>query len=80
MKNNVIPILEPMHTNIINFFCARVYHFFRINIVLMNGCFYNGPVIWPRSVLMVEEVCNGPRQSRGPLQTSEAIITRNEDI
>ena len=24
---------------------------------------------------MVEEVCNGSRQRRGPLQTSEAIIT-----
>ena len=44
-------------------------------IVLMNGCFYNGPVICPRSVIMVKEVCNGPRQRRGPLQTSEAIIT-----
>ena len=44
-------------------------------IVLMNGYFYNGPVICPRSVITVEEVCNGPRQRRGPLQTSEVIIT-----
>ena len=46
-----------------------------LTIVLMNGYFFNGPVIYPRSVIMVKEVCNGPMQRRGPLQTSEAIIT-----
>ena len=46
-----------------------------ITIVLINECFHNGPVICPRSVIMAKDVCNGPRQRRGPLQTSEAIIT-----
>jgi len=44
-------------------------------IVLMNGCFYNGPVICPRSVIMARGGCNGPRQRRGPLQPPRAIIT-----
>lgn len=43
--------------------------------VLRNGCFHNAPVIYPRSVIMASDVCNGPRRCLGPLQTSLAFIT-----
>ena len=34
-------------------------------IVLINVCFHNGPVMCPRSLIMTQEVCIGPRQRRG---------------
>ena len=42
-----------------------------ITIVLTNGCFHNGPVMCPRSVIMAQGVCIGSRT----IQTSRAIIT-----
>jgi hypothetical protein len=32
---------------------------------LINGCFHNRPVMCPRSLIMAQEVCIGPRQRRG---------------
>ena len=46
-----------------------------INIILINGCFYNGPVMCPRSLIMAQEVCIGPRQRQGLIHASQAIIT-----
>ena len=43
--------------------------------VSRNGCFYNGPVICPRSVIMALGGCNSPRRCLGPLQPPLAIIT-----
>ena len=67
-------VLYPDHHNNINewvvMFCIQI-----ITIVLMNGCFYNGPVICPRSVIMARGGCNDPRQRRGPLHPPRVIIT-----
>ena len=38
-----------------------------IIIVLINGCFHNGPAMCPRSVTMAQGVCIGPRQRRGTI-------------
>ena len=46
-----------------------------INIKLRGGCFHNGPVMCPKSLIMAQEVCIGPRQRRGLVHASRAIDT-----
>jgi hypothetical protein len=45
--------------------------------VLRKGCFHNGPVMCPRSVILMalEVKCIVPRRCLGPIQTHWAIIT-----
>jgi len=39
------------------------------NVVLINGCFHNGPVLCRKSLIIAHEVCIGPRQCRELIQT-----------
>jgi hypothetical protein len=50
------------------------------NVVLLNGCFHNGPVLCRKSLIIAHEVCIGPRQCRELIQTLLAIITERGDL
>ena len=38
------------------------------NIMLFNGSFHTGPVTGPRSVVLAEDGCIGPKQNRWPIR------------